>query len=437
MAKKTPTPINRPEQKSAFVMIFSNIKNFFQSIVDKFKEIFEYAKRLHTKFGDSVEGKAAEQANHQFQASDEIYKNAESPPGFDNMSLEHGGYVKIPQGTESIWHIDDKYDIYKYLNAIHTKFPYMEDPTQTHQGEFISDIARTLEVALHKHQDVLQMYVVGKFLIVAQVEDGKASLMISDGENTHTKPLEELSNLRMDIASFYATTSECNTPANFYIDTKNNVRYMQLQNDEHGYDTYIAEPMKRHINDYGDKQGVSHRFVMPGVIEVQGPDVLPRDFLDKVIAMDTPMEWKDFANIMTAMHESMFTTEEQKGHIIRTAQNCQSVYITSDKMFWLTQDKNGEFVAHVAPAHCKYPGVATIDVPVPEEALSWSKEGQKALSRAVNKACSQLNKIIIDLDAKSIEADKFEKGLNRDKEHEEENKEEPEAENTIDDDGAR
>ncbi len=411
MANKKPKPIVEAEKKGTVSSFFDNIKNFFKGLRDKFKEFWEYARRRTTPYEKSVEGQAARTYNTSFKPSDQLYEEAEKFPGFDEMTLRQGSYIKLPAGTETVWHLNNADDVHKYLNAIEAKFPDMQDPATTHQGEFITEIARTLEIAHSKGQDMTQLYVVGHAIIAAEVHDGNMTVTISDRDHHMKFDGTNTSTLRSDIANLYAAFSGYDSPANFYIDTQTGTRYMQIQTDEHGYDTYIAEPMKRHINDYDSKQGVSHKFVMPGVVEVQGPDVLPRSFLDKAIAIDTPMEWKDFANIMTAMHESLFTAEGQKGQEPRTEMNRHSVYVTSDKMFWMTRSENGDFIAHVAPAHCKYPNVATIDVPVPEEAMTWSKDGQKALAKAVNQAVGKLNHIIADLDDKDKAAFDLAQGL--------------------------
>jgi hypothetical protein len=133
------------------------------------------------------------------------------------------------------------------------------------------------------------------------------------------------------------------------------------------------------------------------------------------------MDWKDFANITTAMHESLFTEEGQKGRTPQTQETCQSLYVTYNKIFWMTRNESGDFVAHVAPVHCAYPNVATIDVPVPQEAMSWSKEGNKSLAYALKHACGQLDKVIADLDARAIEADRIREGLDDTQKKDEDN----------------
>ena len=233
MANKKPTPIVEAEKPGAVKGFFQNIKNFFQGIADKFREIFEYARRRATPREKSVEGQFDSQMNRSFKPSDQLYSEDEKFPGFDEMTLQQGSYVKIPLGTETVWHLRDSTDVAKYLNTIEAKFPDIQDPAATHQGEFITDIARTLEIAAQKKQDITQIYVVGKSLISAEVHDGKISITISDRDRHEVIEPKNTDYLRHDVATLYSNFTAKDSPANIYIDTKSGIRYMQMKNDPH------------------------------------------------------------------------------------------------------------------------------------------------------------------------------------------------------------
>jgi hypothetical protein len=391
--KTRPSAQQHEEQKGFFGAIWSSIKDFFQNIVSKLKEVMEYATRLKNGKKDwenSIEGQAAPK-NLTFKPSDQIAEEQIHFPGFHDMTMANG-MVRIPVGTEDIWPIEDKQ---RYLNALHEKFESIPDPLENENGAFITDISQDIQRFVRKGHNGLTIYGVGNTIITTDVQGDKCKISISDGTNERSVVVSTPKQAQDALAALYAGVMG---KENEYImrDSETQSAYITRKNlQDNTYYTFTAAPLKRHVFNF-EKQ---ERFIIASssiksIIEVQGPTTLENNTLASVIPANIPpMSNADKHQMATAMHEFLVdNAPKQEGDSI-DVQNNPNMYVTQDKMFWLTAEGN-QFVVHVAPLACQYVGIKQANIKLSIEACQTTDEAHALIYKAINNGIRNIDKQI-------------------------------------------
>lgn len=390
--KTRPSAQQHEEQKGFFGAIWSSIKDFFQNIVSKLKEVMEYATRLKNGKKDwenSIEGQAAPK-NLTFKPSDQIAEEQIHFPGFHDMTMANG-LVRIPMGTEDIWPIEDKQ---RYLNALHEKFETIPNPLETHNGAFITDISHDVQRFMKKGFNGLTIYGVGNAIITTDVQGDKCKISVSDGTNERSAVVSTPKQTQDALAALYAGVMGKES-GYVMCDSETQSTYITRKAQDNAYYTFTAAPLKRHIFNF-ERQT---RFVIESssiesVVEVQGPVALEKDVLTSLApASNSPMSKTEQHQMVTAMHEVLVDNAPKQGEGAVSFGTHPSTYITQDKMFWLTAEGD-QFVAHVAPVACQYAGIKQADIPLPIEVCQATDEAHALIYKAINSGARNIEKQI-------------------------------------------
>lgn len=365
---------------------FDRIKLFFQGLKEKWSEFWNDV--LHPNNEPTPEPKP-------YKPSDQILSEYNKFPGFDEMTMDNG-LVRIPAGTEKItgWSLDEKQH---YLDILHTKFPQMPNPIETHDGAFITQISSNVYSMLKSDRDNTSIYAIANNLIIASHKDGECNITITDGQTEHSVTIDSIENISSKLAILFTEHMNPENKESFMLDMKRDVGYLQRVNPQGECESYKIEHHHHHINDYANKVFIDHKHPMPAILELQGPGIVSRETLDKLFPVDVPMERGDFDAVITALHEPLF---KNPGY--------NSTFVTQDKAFWISYDGDKAMI-NVAPVHCKYPNVPTVTRPVPEEAYSFAKEGKYALRKALQSAIKAVDKQIEHLDELAEKSKPFER----------------------------
>ena len=383
MAKKKKESLQPTKEDFRSAGFFGKIKLFFQNIAAKIMGLWAYARgKLDTPTDGEVSG--PENAQRKWASSSEIIEYTQNFPGYEKLSMiGKTGLIRIdPQAIA--WHpLSDKKH---YIDTIHKKFPEMPNPIETHNGEFIGIISSDIFKGLRDGGEQTFVYAIADNLISAECKDGQCILTIGNGETEHSIVLTEDSNTQSSIAKLF--TEHIGTPEkiSFLIDERRNISYAQWKNDAGSYDTYTIQNYHPHWNNYEDKAGIKHDKPVDSIVEIKGPDVFPRGFIDGANKITTEYSTSDFFSMITAMHETIF---KNPGY--------QSTFVTQDKVFWLTQEGD-TFVAHVAPTNCRHDKVPTVHEKIHPKALEFSKAGRQSLSKTFDRAIQKLEANLEELD---------------------------------------
>lgn len=391
MAKKPKQ--NKP---SWFSSVFYNIKNFFTNLV----------RGIAGKITGIFRSNSAEERPENFQIddryrnSDEIAERYANPPGFDELQLEHESYVKIPRGTEKIWHVMNEQDAQKYIDEIHSRCAGIGLPEENHHGEFISAITKGLAKQAEQMQDRFDLCVVGNTLIATRIKDGEISFTLYTKNETQvnnkTEPTIDIykvqvtdhHKIRETLANAYVKATCNGERIKAFTDTNNKTSYLFARNgNENNYDTYIA----RQVNINTQRKN-SHGEAAPEVLvtKITGPYLLPHDMLfpigpslDPNTPQPTDAEYKE--QIRCLAKELWGKIPKDPTQPIRP-----TTYATHKEFVWLSSDENNIYI-NAAPRDCdpaKCPTQAQIQVPITDiqAALAESKPDWRFFTKAVRNA---------------------------------------------------
>jgi hypothetical protein len=394
MAKKPKQ--NKP---SWFSSVFYNIKNFFTNLV----------RGIAGKITGLFRSSSAEERPDDFQIdkryrnSDEIDERYANPPGFDELQLEHESYVKIPRGTEQIWHIlkeQEQQDAQKYIDEIHRRCPGIGLPEENHHGEFISAITKGLAKQAEQMQDRFDLCVVGNTLIATRIKDGEISFTLYTKNETQVNNKTETKidtykvqvtdhhKIKETLANAYVKATCNGERIKAFTDTNNKTSYLFARNgNENNYDTYIA----RQVNINTQRKN-SHGEAAPEVLvtKITGPYSLPHDMLFPIgpsLDPDTPQptdaEYKE--QIRCLAKKLWDNIPKDPTQPMRPA-----TYATHKEFVWLSSDENNIYI-NAAPRDCdpaKHPTEARIQVPLIDiyAALAESKPDWRFFAKAVRNA---------------------------------------------------
>lgn len=389
--KTRPSAQQHETQKGFFGAIWNSIKDFFQNIVSKLKDVMEYATRRkngRTDWENSIEGQAAPK-NLTFKPSDQIAEEQIHFPGFHDMTMANG-MVRIPVGTEDIWPIEDKQ---RYLNALHEKFESIPDPLETHNGAFITDISHDVQRFMKKGWNGLTIYGVGNTIITTDVQGDKCKISISDGTKERSIVTSTPQQTRDALASLYSSVAGKEAGYTMH-DNEINATYITRKAQDGEFYTFSIAPHKRHIfNLETQARFVIESSNIDSIVELQGPGLLEQNIIDTIAPVATPMSRADQHQMVTAMHEVLVdNAPKQEGDPV-TIQNNPSVYVTQDKMFWLTAEDD-HFVVHVAPVRCQYSGIKPAHIPLSIEACQATDKAHAEIYKAISGGSRSIDKQI-------------------------------------------
>ena len=382
MAKKkssitSPYGKRAPAGAPAKTGFFGKIKEFFKNMIENIKEFFMYAAG---QAPGTQEGKPAG-TDPVYKAYSDLMDERENFPGYKETTMDAHGIVRIPTTSDEL-SVQDKAHYLSVIRGIHNIMP---DPIKTNDASFITAITRDARKAMQKEQDGKFMYAVGKGLIISEIKDGKCTLSVSDGITDGTVTVDKPELLNSAFASLYTKIMAPDVDSHFYQDIRTGASYLQIKNDKGEFDTFIAETMHPHVNNYNDKEPfVIRKTVLESMVQFTGPVALDRETAAAATQLTEDLSYPDMRHMVTAMHEGMWDTTGQ-----------QITFATKDKMFWVSKEDDN-FVAHVAPLNCKYPDIPDITKVLPPEAREWSQDGNKALLRMVNGLSKTLDRRIAD-----------------------------------------
>ena len=372
--------------------IWGSIKGFFQNIVNKIKDVMEYATRLKNGKKDwenSIEGKAAPK-DLTFKPSDQIAEEQIHFPGFHDMTMSNG-MVRIPAGTENIWPVEDKQ---RYLNALNEKFGSIPNPLETQNGAFITDISHNIQRCIKKGINGLSIYGVGNAIITTEIQGSKCKINVSNGTQERSLITSTPKEMRNALASLYSSVVGKEDDDYRLNDKENNITYITRKAQDGEFYTFSAEPHKRHIFNLDTQvRFVVENANIDSIMEVQGPALLEKNIIDTIVPVATAMSKADQHQMATAMHEVMVdNAPKQKGDSV-TIQNNPSMYVTQDKVFWLTAEDD-HFMLNVAPVRCPYSNIIS-HVPISAEACEPTNDAHSMINKAISKGARDIDKKII------------------------------------------
>lgn len=384
----------QPEQQKTpnfLGAIWGSIKVFFQNIVNKIKDVMEYATRLKngkTDWENSIEGKAAPK-DLTFKASDQIAEEQIHFPGFHDMTMANG-MVRIPAGTENIWPIEDKQ---RYINALKEKFDAIPNPLKTQNGAFITDISFDVQRAIKRGINGLSIYGVGSAIITTEVQGQQCKISVSDGAQERSLIVNTPQETRDALASLYSNVMGKDDEYTMQ-DEEHNVKYITRKTQDDEFYTFSIAPHKRHIfNLETQARFVIENTNIESIMEVHGPVLPEQNIIDMIKPVTVPMSRTDQHQMVTAMHEVMVdNAPKQKGDPV-IIQNNPIAYITQDKMFWLTAEDD-HFVAHAAPVRCQYAGIKPVHIPLYSENCQPTEEAHTTIYKAISSAARNIDKQI-------------------------------------------
>lgn len=377
MAKKQNQ--NKP---SWFSSVFHNIKNFFTNLVRGI------AGKITGLFRSSSAEERPEdfQIDRRYRPSDEIAERYENPPGFDELLLENESYVKIPRGTEKIWHVLNEQDAQKYIDEIHRRCPGIGLPEETHHGEFISAITNGLAKQAERMQNRFDLCVVGNTLIATRIKDGEISFTLYNKNGTHEVQVTDHHKIRETLVNAYAEATCNGERIKAFADTNNKTSYLLAHNGK-SYDTYIAKQVNINAH-YESAQGESAPEVL--VTKITGPYSLPHDMLfpvgpslDPNTQQPTDTEYKNQIRYIARALRNIIPNDP-------TQPIQPTAYATHKEFIWLSSDENNIYI-NAAPRDCdpaKCPTEARIQVPLTDiqAALAESKPDWRFFTKAVRNA---------------------------------------------------
>lgn len=384
---------NKP---SWFSSVFYNIKNFFTNLVRGI------AGKITGLFRSSGAEERPEdfQIDKRYRNSDEIAERYENPPGFDELQLEHESYVKIPRGTERIWHVLNEQNAQKYIDEIHRRCPGIGLPEENHHGEFISAITKGLAKQAERMQNSFDLCVVGNTLIATRIKDGEISFTLYTKNETQVNNKTETKidtyevqvtdhhKIKETLVNAYAKATCNGERIKAFTDTNNKTSYLLARNgNENNYDTYIAR--QTNIN---TQRKNSHGESAPEVLvtKITGPYLLPHDMLfpigpslDPNIPQPTDAEYKE--QIRCLAKELWVKIPKDTTQPIRP-----TTYATHKEFIWLSSDENNIYI-NAAPRDCdptKCMTEAQIKVPLAniQATLAESKPDWRFFAKAVRNA---------------------------------------------------
>lgn len=359
------------------VGFFGKIKEFFKNMFENIKEFFMYAAG---QAPGTQEGKPAG-TDPVYKAYSDLMDERENFPGYKETTMDAHGIVRIPTNSDEL-SVQDKAHYLSVIRGIHNIMP---DPIKTNDASFITTITRDARKAMQKEQDGKFMYAVGKGLIISEIKDGKCTLSVSDGITDGVVTVDKPELLNSAFASLYTKIMAPDVDSHFYQDIRTGASYLQIKNDKGEFDTFVAETMHPHVNNYNDKEPfVIRKTVLESMVQFTGPVALDRETAAAATQLTEDLSYPDMRHMVTAMHEGMWDTTGQ-----------QITFATKDKMFWVSKEGDN-FVAHVAPLNCKYPDIPDVTKVLPPEAREWSQDGNKALLRMVDGIRKTLDRRIED-----------------------------------------
>lgn len=356
MAKKN----NAPEKRGGILGFFDSIKEFFQNLFEKIRVAMEFNKRVENgnKYWDSSpEGQAqheTQEMNEQFgfHSRDEWEHSNEHFFGYYEMQMQESGLLRIPAKTELLWHhVSPEADAQRYLTAMEKRFADRPDPIQTHNGQGFAEIAQDMRIALQRGDTSLHQFVLGGTHIVAQVENGKINLSMSDGVTTKQFVGKEPSDIADTLMSTY-TDITGKGQTTFFVDPKNNTKTVCVPG-EHGTDVFTAHAVTawQGVDDNKSKYNV------PNAFEVSGSGRVDPRVVEAMIPKQPG----------TAVTESELRTIVMRAYKqAEVTQSTSSAFVVGDKMVWATHN-DGKTTFHIQPHHCPYKGIAPVTVPLTEK----------------------------------------------------------------------
>lgn len=356
------------------VGFFGKIKEFFKNMFENIKEFFMYAAGAP----GTQEGKPAG-TDPVYKAYSDLMDERENFPGYKETNMDANFVVRIPPTNDEL-SVQDKAHYLSVLRNIH---PIMPDPIKTNDASFITTITRDANKAMQKEQDGTFMYAVGRGLIISRIQDGKCTFSVSDGITESGITVDNPELLKAAFASLYTKVMAPDVDSHFYQDIRTGASYLQIKNDKNEFDTFVAETMHPHVNNYDEKEPfIIRKTTLESMVQFTGPGALSRETAAAATQLTEDLSYPDMRHMVTAMHEGMWDTTGQ-----------QVSFATKDKMFWVAKEGDN-FVAHVAPLNCKYPDIPDVTRVLPPEAREWSKDGNKALFRVINGISKTLDKRI-------------------------------------------
>jgi hypothetical protein len=300
-------------------------------------------------------------------------------PGLHEMKMQDSGLLRIPEKIELIWKNDSPEEsAQRYLACVSTKFEKRPDPIQTHNGQAFAEIAQDMRIALQRDDTSLHQFVVAGTHIVAQVQDGKVNLSMSDGTTTKMfigKGPNEIADALMssytDIAGQGKTT--------FFIDPKNNTKTVCVPG-ERGADVFTAHAVTawQGVDDNKSKYNV------PNAFEVSGSGRVDPRVVEAMIPKQPGKEVteSELRSIVTRAYKQAEATHSHS-----------SAFVVGDKVLWATQN-DGKTTIHIQPHQCPYQGIAPVTVPITEKMFREDDGKLKvgAMMKAVTKGMETVDK---------------------------------------------
>ena len=394
---------NAPEKRGGILGFFDSIKEFFQKLFEKISIALEFNKRVEAgnKYWDtSPEGEAQRAAQEKeqtfgFKTMEEHQHDQVEFPGLHEMKMQDSGLLRIPAKIDLLWKNDSpEAAAQRYIACIDTKFTNRPDPIQTHNGQAFAEIANDMRIALQRGDTSLHQFVLGNTHIVAQVQDGKVNLSMSDGTTTKMFIGKEPHDIADSLMSAY-TDIIGKGATTFFMDQKNNTKTVCVPGEK-GSEVFTAHAVKAW-------QGVDDnksQYNVPNAFEISGSGRVDPRVVDAMIPQQPGKEVteSELRSIVTKAYKQVEATH-----------TTSSAFVVGDKILWTSQS-DGKTTFHLQPHHCQYQGVAPVTVPVTEKMFREEDNKLKvgALMKAVTKGIETVDRRVetaqkLDEQAKAAE----------------------------------
>ncbi len=330
------------EKRGGIIGFFESIRDFFKNLWEKITMAMEFNKRVENGkkyWENSPEGQAQKETQEMnehfgFHSRDEWEQSAEHFFGYYEMQMSESGLLRIPEKTELIWHhVSPEADAQRYLTAMEERFSDRPSPIQSHNGQAFSEIAGDMKIAAHRNDTSLHQFVLGGTHIVAQVQDGKINLSISDGTTTKQFVGQEPNQVADLIMKAY---TEISAPGRdtIYINPQTGTKSICTPNEQ-GHDVFTAHAVANWKGEGDNKQ----KYMIKGVMEITGT-ALPSQAVTQDMVNGQQSAGMPEPYDLQKLARTAYTQAEKNG--------TSSMFIIGDKMLW-AQNDNGNIVLNLAP----------------------------------------------------------------------------------------